>query len=59
MADIKDKKTPRVIPNNIEAEQSILGAIMIDDNVAIEVLPMLNDIDFYVEAHKEIFRNMY
>ncbi len=29
---------PKIMPNNIEAEQSLLGSMLIDDNVTTEVL---------------------
>ena len=48
----------RVPPQNIEAEQSVLGAILLDNdaiNLAIEIVTAE---DFYRESHREIFRAM-
>jgi len=56
--DKKTKLQPRSIPNNIEAEQSILGCNLLDDNVAIQIMSMLKPEDFYTEAHKTIFEAM-
>ena len=54
----KSKLQPRSIPNNIEAEQSVLGCNLLDDNVAIQIMSMLKAEDFYTEAHKTIFEAM-
>lgn len=42
------------MPYNLEAEQSMLGCIMIDNELAAEVLGALNENDFYAESHKHI-----
>ena len=42
------------MPYSLEAEQSILGCIMIDNELAAEVLGALNENDFYAESHKHI-----
>ena len=52
MADYK------VMPHNIEAEQAVLGAILIDLQAQSDILAMLADDDFYSESHKQIFRVM-
>ena len=48
----------RVPPQNIEAEQSVLGAMLIDNTAAISVTEMLLPEDFYRESHKIIYRAM-
>jgi replicative DNA helicase len=48
----------KVPPHNIEAEQSILSAILIENNTLPEVLEILSDQDFYREAHRKIFKAM-
>ena len=45
----------RVLPHNIEAEQAVLGAMMIDNDAAARALEILTADDFYSEAHKIIF----
>ena len=37
----KTSKLARTIPHNIEAEQSVLGCNLIDDNVVLQVMNML------------------
>ncbi|MBR1984111.1 MAG: replicative DNA helicase [Clostridia bacterium] len=54
----KQDKMARVIPHNIEAEQSVLGCNLIDDNVVLQVMNLLKVEDFYTEAHKTIFEAM-
>lgn len=56
---IKQKATEKMMPHSIEAEQSVLGCILIDTNAAINILSDLKEDDFYVEAHKIIFDSMF
>jgi replicative DNA helicase len=48
----------RVPPQNLEAEQSVLGAILLDNEAVDQALEILSGGDFYREAHREIFRAM-
>ena len=43
-----------VLPNNLEAEQSLIGCMLIDNEVLSEVADKLSDNDFYQESHKLI-----
>ena len=43
-------------PQNIEAEQSVLGAVMIDPGAIAKISDLLQTDDFYREAHRLIFR---
>jgi len=45
-------------PQNIEAEQSILGAILIDNEALPKALEILDPEDFYRLSHKKIFYAM-
>ena len=45
-------------PQNIEAEQSLLGCLMLDKNAMIKVCDFVNSEDFYKNIHKEIFSTM-
>lgn len=51
--------TARIMPNNLEAEQSVLCSAMIDQEASINILARLNEKDFYSEAHQEIFKAMH
>lgn len=54
MKDI-DTSLHRVPPQNIEAEQSILGGILLDNQYLNAVLEVLEGGDFYSESHRRIF----
>ena len=45
-------------PQNIEAEQSILGGVLIENDALNTVVEFLGDGDFYREAHQKIFKCM-
>lgn len=45
----------RIPPHHIEAEQSILGALLIDRNALSEVSGRLKPEAFYLEKHREIY----
>lgn len=42
-------------PQNIEAEQSLLGCLMIDKNAIVKVVDFLQSKDFYKGIHQEIY----
>ena len=48
----------KAMPYNLEAEQSILGCIMIDQVMQMDVVSELNEDDFLMESHKKIFAAM-
>lgn len=54
MADIQ-----RNLPCALEAEQSVLGSILIDPNCFADLTEILRAEDFYLEEHGEIFYAMY
>lgn len=45
----------RLPPQSIEAEQSVLGALLIDRDAVIEVAELLRPEDFYRQAHGTIY----
>ena len=48
----------RVPPQNIEAEQSVLGAMLIDKEAIAKATEILSAEDFYRDAHRVIFSAM-
>ena len=48
----------RLPPQSLEAEQSVLGAILIDRETIIEVAEFLRPEDFYRQAHGTVYRAM-
>ena len=45
----------RIPPQSIEAEQSVLGSMLIDNRAIADVVEILSADDFYREAHRLIF----
>ena len=46
----------RILPNNFDAEQAVLGSALIDSEAALTVVGKLEEIDFYNETHRNIFK---
>lgn len=49
------KENLKVPPHNLEAEQSVLGAVLIDKDSVIKIVDILKPKDFYLPAHEKIF----
>lgn len=49
---------PRTLPNNVDAEKFILGAIQLDGNLYADASAVLGEDDFTLERHRIIFRRM-
>ena len=54
----KAKTATGVLPNNLEAEQALLGCLLIDNDTQTDVLDKLSQDDFYQESHKLIIGAM-
>ena len=50
--------SPKVPPQNVEAEQSVLGSLMLDRDAIIKIADIISPEDFYYEKHTVIFRVM-
>lgn len=48
----------RSVPQDIEAEVSILGGILLDNSAINHVLETIQTEDFYKESHRKIFKSM-
>lgn len=46
----------RSLPQSLEAEQSVIGAMIIDKSAIAKALEKLNEDDFYRDGHKVIFK---
>ena len=51
----KDPYLYHLPPQSLEAEESILSAILVDNDTLLEVLEILSPEDFYRSAHQKIF----
>ncbi len=47
-----------VPPHNSDAERCVLGAMMLSDRAAQEVVTRLSEDEFYIPAHRDIYRAM-
>ena len=50
-----DKNAGKVPPQNIDAEKSLLGAILIDEEVLVDVAEIVKPVDFYEKRHGLIY----
>ncbi|HEX8183094.1 MAG TPA: DnaB-like helicase N-terminal domain-containing protein, partial [Blastocatellia bacterium] len=46
------------LPSNVEAERSILGAILLDNAVCNQAIELLKRDDFFLDSHRRIFDKM-
>ena len=55
---LQNKQDPslyKIPPQNIEAEESLLSGILIDNNTLIDIVDIISPEDFYRSAHQKIF----
>jgi replicative DNA helicase len=48
----------KVPPQSLDAEESVLGSILLDSHALDRVIETMSDTDFYRESHRKIFRAM-
>ena len=48
----------RIAPHSTEAEESVLGALLLDKDAVIAVAEILKPEDFYDERHKSIYESI-
>jgi replicative DNA helicase len=53
-----DPYVGRSAPWSAEAEQAVLGAMLLDQDAALRAVELLDDTMFYREAHRRLFRTM-
>ena len=52
------KKAAGDMPHSLEAEQALLGCLLLDTKIQLEIASELKEEDFYAESHKYIFSAM-
>jgi replicative DNA helicase len=57
-APVKRADIQKKMPYDLEAERSILGAILLDDKAVYSARSVVTSDDFYLEAHRTIFEIM-
>ena len=58
MAKDENKRVTRGMPNDVDAEASVLGSILIDNKAADIIIPTLKAEDFYLSQNRLIFEVM-
>ena len=53
-----DLSQPKLPPQNLEAEQSVLGAVLLDNSAMAKALELLVEESFYRTSHRKIYRAM-
>ena len=51
----KDPSLQRIPPHNLEAEESLISGILIDNSTLLDILEILSPEDFYKTVHQKIF----
>lgn len=53
------EKSPRILPHNLEVEQSLLGSLFLSQDAQSECFAKMQSNDFYSVGHQKIFKAMY
>ena len=54
-----EQLTAKQLPHSLEAEQAVLGSILIDSRCLTDVIGILRAEDFYLEQNQEIYQTIY
>ena len=58
MADSVVATAERMLPHNLEAERSVLGAILVHNDAFNLAVQVIDSTDFYRDAHRRVFEKM-
>jgi len=56
--DSKQELPDKIPPHSVEAEQCLLGSLMLDKNAILKIVDFLQPRDFYKTQHQEIYATM-
>ena len=54
-----DELLSRQVPQSLEAEQSVLGSMLIDERCVPDVIALLQPDEFYLQQNRDIFETIY
>ena len=54
-----DELLSRQLPHSLEAEQAVIGSMLIDSRCVADMLEMLKPDEFYLQQNKDIFSTIY
>ena len=49
----------KIPPYDAEAEEAVIGSLLIDDDAMIEIAPLLKPDDFFIETNRWIYNACY
>lgn len=55
---LPEVRQPKLPPQNMEAEQSVLGGMLLDNEAISRVVEIIRPDDFYRDAHRKIFESI-
>ena len=56
---MENELTALQVPHSLEAEQSVLGSILIDSRCVADVIGVVSPEDFYLQQNREIYETIY
>ena len=56
---MENELTALQVPHSLEAEQSVLGSILIDSRCTADVIGVVKPDDFYMQQNREIYETIY
>ena len=54
-----DELLTKQVPQSLEAEQSVLGSMLIDERCVPDVIGLLLPDDFYLQQNRDIYETIY
>src|SRR5262245_50183821 len=57
-SSVGDMTLERPLPQNLEAERAVLGAILLDNGLCNQAVELLKRDDFFLDSHRRIFERM-
>ncbi|MGH2739830.1 MAG: replicative DNA helicase [Actinomycetota bacterium] len=58
LEEIPGGRTQRIPPHNLEAEESVLGSMMLSSEAIAQVIEIVRSDDYYRQAHREIHKGL-
>ena len=56
---LEEELLSRQMPQSLEAEQAVLGSILIDSRCVVDVIGLIKPEDFYLQQNREIYEAIY
>ena len=56
---MEEELLSRQLPHSLEAEQAVLGSMLIDSRCVVEVIGMVRPDDFFLQQNRDIYETIY